>query len=217
MKKTISGTTIAFLTLLPWVTFAHEHQMFEINGDIYEFVIGSLGEPIVVDDKTGVDLRIAKKEGRNKETSVPISGLQESLKVELIAADKKKVLEFSPVYDTPGAYKASFFPTVATTLSYRVFGELEGTPIDLTFTCNPAGHAPEAENTSRVQISDSVVRTLKSGSFGCPAEKAVMGFPEVSASIMALKERDEKYDVSSLGAGALAVSALVVAFMRRRQ
>lgn len=222
MTHSIAATSIALLTFIPLFALAHEHQVFEINGVEYEFAIGSLAEPVVVDDKTGVDLRIAKsgpahaEGGDDHDAGMPISGLEESLKVELIAGDAKKVLDLSPVYNTPGAYKAPFFPTIATTLSYRVFGDLEGTPIDLTFTCNPAGHAPAPEDANRMQISDKVVRTLKSGSFGCPVEKAEMGFPEESASILQLKAADDTGTLKTVGAGSIALVALVFAFMRRR-
>jgi hypothetical protein len=218
MKRYIAALPAAFLIVLPIAANAHEHQSFEINGITYEFTIGSLNEPVTVDDKTGVDLRIAKSDTAHAgadHDGIPVVGLEETLKVEMIAGDKKKVTDLTPVFNTPGAYKNSFYPTVATTLSYRVFGTLEGTPIDLTFTCNPAGHAPADEDTNRVQIGDKVFRTLKSGSFGCPTPKADLGFPEPSAEVVSLKESDSG-DMIGWGAGVLALAALAVAFTRRR-
>ena len=228
---TISKPLFAVLTLtalvLPSILFAHEHQTFEVNGVEYGFTIGSLNEPVTVDDKSGVDLRITKsgpahggEEGAghdvDHEEGMPVSGLEETLKVEMIAGDVKKVTDISPVYNTPGAYKNAFYPTVATTLSYRVFGDLEGTPIDLTFTCNPAGHAPAAEDTTRIEMGDKVIRTLKSGSFGCPSDKAALGFPEESSTVVDLQEKSSSNNTMALGSGAIALAALAVAFMRRR-
>lgn len=225
MKKTLTTTALTALTLLPFAASAHEHQMFEVNGVEYAFTVGSLNEPVMVDDKSGVDLRIAKsgpehghaeEAGEDHDAGMPVSGLEETLKVELIAGDKKKTLDLSPVYDAPGAYKAPFYPTVATTLSYRVFGELEGTPIDITFTCNPAGHAPAAEDTTRIELSDKVFRTYKTGSFGCPSPKADLGFPEASADVVSLQKTASGGDMVSYGAVALALAALALAFTRRR-
>lgn len=225
MQKITAALPLAALLLLPVAASAHEHQSFEINGVEYGFTIGSLNEPVTVDDKTGLDLRIAKsgpthggEEGvghdDDHDEGMPVSGLESTLKVEMIAGDKKKTTDISPVYGEPGAYKNVFYPTVATTLSYRVFGDLEGTPIDLTFTCNPAGHAPAPEDTSRIQISDKVFRTHKAGSFGCPSDKAGLGFPEESASVADLKESNN--GIITYGVGAIAIAALALAVVRRR-
>lgn len=211
MKKIIASATTALMLALPVVALAHEHQEFRINGATYEFTIGSLNEPIVVDDKTGVDLRI----NRN---GVPLSGLETKLKVELIAGDKKKVLDLSPVYNTPGAYKAAFYPTVETTYSYRVFGELENTPVNLTFSCTPAGHARAEEDTSEVPVSDGVVRIHKEGGYGCPAAKADLGFPEASSDVVGITKSVETTKTIAIGSGLIALLSLglaVVALRRR--
>lgn len=180
--------------------FAHEQQTFRIGGKTYTFVVGTLNEPVFVDDKTGVDLRVSRAplkgekvpaahddgDGDNEEVGVPVTGLDKSLKVELIAGDKKKVLDLAPAYGDPGAYKAPFYPTVATTLSYRVFGDLDGTSVDLLFTCNPAGHPQTPEDATETKIDEKVTRLKKSGAFGCPQSKADAGFPEPSASLREL-------------------------------
>jgi hypothetical protein len=64
-KYSISALTgvliLAALVSLVSVTpqaFAHERQLYTIGGQDYLIVIGSLNEPIIVDDKSGVDLRV---------------------------------------------------------------------------------------------------------------------------------------------------------------
>ncbi len=223
MKRFITGGALAALVaLLPASALAHEHQIFEINGEEYGFVVGSLNEPVTVDDKTGVDLRVTLvgHEGMpandHHAAGGAVMGLQDTLKVELIAGDQRKILPLGTVYNTPGSYKAPFYPTVATTLTYRVFGEIDGTPVDLSFTCNPAGHAVAPEDKTRVPISDKVFRTHKSGAFGCPTEKADMGFPEPSASVIELQDEAGSSAVVSYGAGVIAILALLLGFTRRR-
>lgn len=206
--------------VLPASAFAHEVQVFEINGEEYQFVIGSLNEPLVVDDKSGVDLRISMPEHAGMAATDhhaeggAVAGLEETLKVELIAGDKKKTLDLSPVYNTPGSYKAPFYPTVATTLSYRVFGTINETPIDLTFSCSPAGHTAAEEDTNRVQISDKVFRVSKTGSYGCPQEKAEMGFPENSASVTELQSSAAQ-GMWGIGLGVLGIALAGFALMRK--
>jgi hypothetical protein len=164
---------------------AHEHQEFRIGGKEYEFTIGSLNEPVYVDDKTGVDMRVERME---KKVGIPVEGLEKTLRVELIAGDVKRVQELSTVYGTKGAYKSPFYPTVATTLSYRIYGTLEGHPVDLVFTCNPVGHPQTAEDTTEVDMGDGVIRTHKAGAFGCPKPKEEAGFPEPAPSLRELSE-----------------------------
>src|SRR4051812_35407579 len=100
MKKNIVLLPLAFLLLaLPSFAFAHEHDVYDIGGKQYQFVVGSLNEPIVVDDKTGVDLTITAAamptmsadgdmDGPAKDAA-PSTGLEKTLKVEISAGDKK--------------------------------------------------------------------------------------------------------------------------------
>lgn len=212
MNKSAIASALVFALMLPLVTSAHERQVFEIDGTQYQITIGSIGEPVTVDDKSGVDFRVS-----TLPRNTPVEGLQDTLKVELIAGDKKKVLPFETVYNTPGSYKAPFYPTIATTLSYRVFGDINGTPFNVTFTCQAAGHAEAVEDSTRTEISTGVVRTLKTGSYGCPSPKADFGFPEPSADIVSLAQPSNSPVSTGSIAIVLSVAALGVALMRRKQ
>jgi hypothetical protein len=212
------------LAFLPFSANAHERQVFEINGIKYQFVIGSASEPIYVDDKSGVEVRIERvsildghEEHHHDVGPGAVEGLEETLKVELIAGDSRKTLDFTTVYDEPGLYRAAFYPTAAEQLSYRIFGTLEDVPVDLTFTCNPVGHQMEsAVDERRTEISSGVVRVMKTGSFGCPREKKDMGFPYDTADIVGQRSDVEKTGMAAWGALATSVAALGVALFRRR-
>lgn len=103
MKKLYSlPLAIAALvfTISPQLASAHGHTSFEINEKVYSFVVGSLNEPVAVDDKTGVDLRVTRMTHAEHEaieagatiTAKPLAGLETTLKVELQAGDKRKFL-----------------------------------------------------------------------------------------------------------------------------
>jgi hypothetical protein len=189
-KYSISALTgvlvLAALVSLVSVTpqaFAHERQLYTIGGQDYLIVIGSMNEPIFVDDKSGVDLRVLTADPNNPmnstaEGAVPVEGLEETVQVELGAGNVTKVLQLEPAFGEPGAYEAPFYPTVATTLTYRLFGTINNTPVDLTFTCTPTGEAGATADNSTVQVSDGVVRKGIEGGYGCPAPVADAGFPE---------------------------------------
>lgn len=179
--------------IAPGIASAHERQLFNIGGTDYLFVVGSLGEPVVVDDKTGVDLRVKIADPKaptdaNAAGAKPVVGLEQNMKVEVIAGDKKKTMDLTPAYGDLGAYKNTFFPTIGTTFTYRFFGTINNTPVDLSFTCNPAGHVVSPEATTSVTLSAGVVQKFKAGAFGCPLTKESLGFPEDAMTILGLHE-----------------------------
>jgi hypothetical protein len=181
---------LALAALLPLVSvstipqaFAHERQLYTIGDQDYLIVIGSLNEPIFVDDKSGVDLRVLRADPNNPmnstaEGAAPVEGLEETVQVELAAGNNTRTLQLEPAFGEPGAYEAPFYPTVATTISYRLFGTINDTPVDLTFTCAPTGEAGAVADNSTVQISEGVVRKGIEGGYGCPLPLADAGFPE---------------------------------------
>lgn len=170
MAKKILFATL--LTILPLIASAHERQVFRIGDKTYAFVVGFANEPVFVDDKSGVDLRVRLADPAD----TPVEGLDKSLKVEVSANDKKKTLPFEAAFRDPGLYHAWFFPTAATTYQFRVTGELNGVPINLTFSCVPA-HGPSAPDKSEVKVSEGVTRIFKSGAFGCPLAKDAARIP----------------------------------------
>jgi len=223
MQKTIVMLALVGL-VAPQVAAAHEHYEYMIGSDTYEITIGSLNEPLVVDDKAGVDFRIAKKGSATTSSagghhasseSEPVVGLEETLKVDVIAGDRRKTFDLTPVYAVPGSYKAQFYPTEATQLSYRIYGEIAGVSFDQTYSCSAAGHNAAPEDTSMVQVSEGVMRHLKTGSFTCPVEKDALGFPEDSRSIAALSDDVTRTQNIAWGAGVIALCALALSLRRR--
>lgn len=175
---------------------AHERDTYKIGEKYYRITIGSLNEPFVVDNMSGVDLRVAEvaspranNSPNSTDASIPITGLERTLKVELSAGNKKETLSFDPSDSAPGAYTAAFIPTVQTTFAYRIFGTINGSPVDLTFTCVPGEGSETTEDTSQVQLSDAILRVDKIGDFGCPVARTTAGFPEPALSSYELVQK----------------------------
>ncbi len=182
MFGTIAAAAILLLSLNSQIALAHQRALYTIDGKDYLFVIGSLNEPVSVDDKTGVDFRCIWPNATDPTNSQangtqPITGLENSLKVEISAGDKNMTSGLEPAFGELGSYESkTFYPTIETTYSFRIFGDINGTNFDQTFSCNPAGGEATKPDNSTIQISQDVVRKALIGGFGCPEPR--LGFPE---------------------------------------
>ena len=181
---TVAILLLSSLCILQNVAFAHQIQLFTIGDKDYLFVVGSLGEPLYIDQKSGVDFSAfwpdpSDPVNSRANGSKPIEGLENMLKVEVVAGDKNKKFDFEPAFMNPGHYEAPFFPTVETTYNYTLFGVINGTNFRATWTCSPAGgEGTLISNNSTVEISPNVTRKSMMGSFGCPQPLSEAGFPE---------------------------------------
>jgi hypothetical protein len=209
---------ISLLSIATPQAFAHQRELYTIGGQDFLIVIGSLNEPIFVDDKSGVDLRVLRADPSNPMNSSaagasPMEGLEQTIQVEIAAGNKTKVLQLEPAFGEPGAYEAAFYPTVPTTFTYRLFGAINNTPVNLSFACTPVGEAGATANNSTVQVSEGVVRKGVEGGFGCPAPISDAGFPEpymsnfdITTKLNQLQRETSPTNLSSTGSTAATAS-----------
>ena len=118
----------AALTLLVGIGVASAHEQRDV-GD-YTFTVGLLQEPVFTGQKSGLDLRVARGDE-------PVAGLEATLDAQVIFNGQSRDLEITPVFGTPGAYQSVFFPTAAGPYSFHITGDVEGNPVDETFTSGP--------------------------------------------------------------------------------
>ena len=210
------GVVAQLCGLVPLAS-AHEHDTFKIGDRNYVITIGSLNEPIMVDKISGVDFRVAQvaAPGANHAAATgagtPVTGLEQTLKVELIAGDKKQTLSLNPASKSPGFYTADFIPTVQTTYSYRIFGTMNGDAVDLTFTCAAGEFSESAEDTSQVKVSGTITRIHKAGAFGCPSARKTMGFPEPALSSYELSQNTQSAAAAAGEQAAMAQTLSILA------
>lgn len=187
MITTLATAAILVLSstgILQNMAFAHQRQLFTIGDKDYLFAVGSIGEPLYVDQKSGVELFAywpdpSDPVNSQANATKPIEGLEKMLKVDISAGDKNRTLDFEPAFRDPGHYEAPFYPTVETTYNYTVFGSINGTTFNSTWTCSPGGGESEPiSDNSTVEISPNVMRKSIMGGFGCPLPISDAGFPE---------------------------------------
>jgi hypothetical protein len=128
--KTLILAAVAALCLLPSIASAHEHR--EVGE--YEFTVGFLNEPAYENEQNGIWVEVL-----NHDTEEPIEGLADTLNAEVIFGDQRREMELRPAWGEEGVYISNFYPTQAGDYTFRFYGEIEGTPVDESFTSSPDG------------------------------------------------------------------------------
>jgi hypothetical protein len=118
----------ALCLVLASPAFAHGHV--EV-GD-YELTIGFRTEPALQGEPNGLDLLVT-----DTRTEEPVNGLEASLQAELIFGASRRTFELRPQFGRDGAYTAYVLPTEPGDYTWRIFGEIEGTPVDVSLTSSP--------------------------------------------------------------------------------
>jgi hypothetical protein len=159
-----------------------------------------LNEPVYVDDKSGVDFYAYTPDPKDpmstdSNSTKPIEELQDSLKAEISAGAKTKVLDLEPDEEQPGHYTASFIPDVETTYKFRIFGNLSGSPVSIDFSCSPGAVSEDTVvSNSTEKISDTVTRNGVVGGYECPAPRSDGAFPEPILSNVDIAKKISELD-----------------------
>jgi len=119
---------VALVLLLHATTFAHGH----IDVGDYELVIGFSGEPAYQGEPNGLDLFVT-----HHETGEAVNGLEETLRAEIIYGSSTQEVELRAQWEQDGAYTADILPTAAGDYTWRIWGDIQGTPVDVSMTSSP--------------------------------------------------------------------------------
>jgi hypothetical protein len=98
----------------------------------YELVIGFHNEPAYQGEPNGLDLFVT-----NLDTEELVNGLEETLRVEIIYGSSNRELELRTQFGQEGAYTADVLPTEAGDYTWHIWGDIEGTPVDVSMTSSP--------------------------------------------------------------------------------
>lgn len=142
----IIGTLVCIAT--PHIASAHEHRTV----GAYDIEVGFVTEPAVVDVPNGLHLGITKGAG---DAGTPVDGMALSLKAEVIYGGQRRTLELQPAFNDPGVYTADFIPSAEGTYNFHIFGAIDGTPVDETFTGGPTTFS-DVEPRAAVSFPDDV-------------------------------------------------------------
>jgi hypothetical protein len=181
--------TLGVLCLVTQRGLAHGHT--EV-GD-FELVIGFSGEPAYQGEPNGLDLFVT-----NLKTGEMVNGLEDTLKAQIIFGSSERELAIEPQFGQDGAYTASLIPTEAGDYTWRIFGTIEGTPVDVSMTSSP-------------------------DTFGSVEPKSSVAFPAVEPSSMELSAQSSQAArmsqialVAALVGAALGAAGLVFGLLSLR-
>jgi hypothetical protein len=104
------------------------HESREVGE--HTVVLGFADEPVYTGQKSGLEFMVTSGDA-------PVEGLEATLQAEVTFGSETRALEISPRFGEPGWYQSVFFPTAAGAYTFRIFGEIEGQPIDESFTSGP--------------------------------------------------------------------------------
>jgi hypothetical protein len=117
-------------------TEAHERRTV----GAYNFVVGWLNEPAYLNEPNAVDLRVSRASD-----ATPVTGLEQTLKVEVTQGSQKITVDLRPRFNTPGAYDGRLMPTAPGVYAFRFVGTIDGQQVNETFTASDSTFAIIAE------------------------------------------------------------------------
>ena len=126
---------LAGLVVAP--ALAHEERDV---GD-YALEVGFIAEPVYVGERSGLEFHVTKADQ-------PVSGLDQTVKAEVIYGSQTRDLPLTEREEEPGWYESVFIPTAAGRYTFHLTGTIETTPLDESFTSSPSGFDEVQEATS---------------------------------------------------------------------
>ena len=147
--RVFSALGLLGMLLVPFAASAHPAAHTEIDSGSYHFKIGWLNEPVIVGERNGLELFVAKKD-------TPDEGLSDitTLQFTVEYGGVSRAYDLVPAEDTPGAYTAGFLPTREGQYTFHLTGKINAEAIDVSVQPEevvPAGELafPEALPSTR--------------------------------------------------------------------
>ncbi|PJC49769.1 MAG: hypothetical protein CO032_08365 [Nitrosopumilales archaeon CG_4_9_14_0_2_um_filter_34_16] len=145
------------LLIIPFFSgIAYGHTIDSIGE--YRVEIGWMNEPVVSGDTNAIEFYVSPLiSGLDLKDQVfknGISGLNKTVKIQLVYKDESIMLPLSPDHNIPGKYYAFVNPTISGFYQANILGIIEDTPISLSM------HPPKVEERSYIEFPEPTDLTL---------------------------------------------------------
>ena len=194
-----------FLLLIPGLignVFAHT---VDSVGD-FRLEIGWMNEPVVSGETNGIELFVSPLEPglslEEQEFKNGVTGLEKSLKLQLVLAEDKITLPLDEDHNIPGKYYAFVNPTVAGFYQANVLGDIGDTKVSLSM------HPPKVSERSYIEFpepSDITLNQLIDGHTTLVGE-----INHLNESVSELEKANQQMNIGYAGVG-LGLAGIAIA------
>ena len=138
---------LLLLVLIPGSALAHERR----DVGKLQFVVGWIGEPALVGEPNGIDLRISDKASGN-----PVEGAEKTLKATVaFGGGAPKEFPIKARFGMKGAYTADIIPTRGGAYVFTFSGTVGDEPVSQKFESGP-GRFDDVQDQSKLQFPEVV-------------------------------------------------------------
>jgi hypothetical protein len=174
----------------------------------YRLEIGWMNEPVVSGETNGIELFVSPLDPglplEEQEFKNGVSGLEKSLKMQLILKEDKITLPLSADHNIPGKYYAFVNPTVSGFYQANILGNIEDTLVSLSM------HPPKVDERDYIEfpeLSDLTLNQLIDGHTTLVGE-----INDLNESVSQLEELNQQMNIAYLGIG-LGIIGIVIALI----
>lgn len=200
-----------FLLLIPGLignVFAHT---VDSVGD-FRLEIGWMNEPVVSGETNGIELFVSPLEPglslEEQEFKNGVTGLEKSLKLQLVLAEDKITLPLDEDHNIPGKYYAFVNPTVSGFYQANVLGDIGDTKVSLSM------HPPKVSERSYIEFpepSDMTLNQLIDGHTTLVGE-----INHLNESVSELEKSNQQMNIGYAGVG-LGLAGIAIALFSLRK
>ena len=174
----------------------------------YRLEIGWMNEPVVSGETNGIELFVSSLEPnlelKEQKFKDGVSGLEKSLKIQLVFKDKNIMLPLSADHNTVGKYYAFITPTVSGFYQANILGNIGNTPVSLSM------HPPKVDDRSYIEFpepSDITLNQLIDGHTTLVGE-----INNLKELVTQIQKSNQQMNVGYIGIG-MGITGIIIALM----
>jgi hypothetical protein len=172
----------------------------------YRLEIGWMNEPVVSGETNGIELFVSPLDStipvEDQEFKDGISGLEKTLKMQLVLKEDKITLPLKADHNIPGKYYAFVDPTVSGFYQANILGSIKETTVSLSM------HPPKVNEREYIEFPEPSDITLQQMIDGHTA--LIEDINDLKDSVNQLENSNQSTNIGFIGIG-LGIAGIVVA------
>jgi len=172
----------------------------------YRLEIGWMNEPVVSGETNGIELYVSPFDSsipvEEQEFKEGITGLEKTLKMQLVLKEDKITLPLKADHNIPGKYYAFVDPTVSGFYQANILGTIKETTVSLSM------HPPKVNEREYIEFPEPADVTLQQI---INAHTTIVGdINDLKESVQQLENSNQSNNIGFLGIG-LGIAGIVIA------